>query len=36
MSEDMTFCNSWIPVKDRLPDTEGYYLVTEKHSYGTI
>ena len=27
--------DSWIPVKDKLPDTEGYYLVTEKHSYGS-
>lgn len=27
--------NNWIPAKDRLPDTEGCYLVTEKHSYGS-
>ena len=26
--------NGWIPVKDRLPDTDGYYLVTEYWSYG--
>lgn len=27
--------NGWISVEDKLPDTDGYYLVTEKHSYGS-
>lgn len=27
--------NGWISVKDKLPDTDDYYLVTEKHSYGS-
>ena len=25
----------WISVKDRLPEKDGYYLVFEKHTYGT-